>query len=134
MQSRQGRLDADVGFIGIDADRQIIQCDLDDIVPDLLGIIIVVGEGLIVCDQDVDLVEFTGILQFDAALQRPHIMAQMQFSGRTVAGQNDLFLIFLVFHTSSMPPQRKLCYLSFTSRKDLCFHPKSGPYCVPTFG
>ena len=69
MKSRQSGLNADRGLCRVNSHRQIIQDHIDDIVPDLAGVIGVVGQRLVIGDQDVDLIIFTGVLKLDAALQ-----------------------------------------------------------------
>ena len=91
MERREGGLHADGGLGGVDAHGEVVQHDVDDILPDLAGVIGVVGQGLIVGDEDVDLVEAAGILKLHPALQGAHIVAQMQAAGGTVAGKNDVF-------------------------------------------
>ena len=91
MERREGGLHADGGLGGVDAHGEVVQHDVDDILPDLAGVVGVVGQGLIVGDEDVDLVEAAGILKLHPALQGAHIVAQMQAAGGTVAGKNDVF-------------------------------------------
>ncbi len=69
MQCRDCRLDADKGLIRINADREIIQSYFNDVVTDLFGVVPVIGQRLIICDENVDFVKFSGILQFNPAHQ-----------------------------------------------------------------
>ena len=77
MQRGKRGLNADRRFCGVNADRKIIQRDLNDIVADLGGVVRIVGQRLIVRYQDVDLIELAGVLQLHTALQRSDIMTEM---------------------------------------------------------
>ena len=96
MQGRQGALHADGGLFRIQADAQVIQHHVDNILPDLAGIVGIIRQRLVVRNQDIDFVELTGILQFHAALQGADIMTQVQPSGGAVPGQDNV----LPFHSS----------------------------------
>ena len=58
MKSRKCALHADCGLGGIEAHRKIVQHDIDDIVADLAGIVGIVGQSLVVCNEDIDFIEF----------------------------------------------------------------------------
>ena len=60
-------LHEDMDFRWVNARGEIIQSDLNDVVPDFLDVPRVVGEGLGVGDHDEHLVEFAFVLKFDAA-------------------------------------------------------------------
>ena len=62
-QLRHHGLDEDAGFFRVDADREVIQRDLKDVLTDFLRMLGVVGERLGVRDHDVDLVVFSGVLK-----------------------------------------------------------------------
>ena len=96
MQGRQGALHADGGLFRIQADAQVIQHHVDNILPDLAGIVGIIRQRLVVRDQDIDLVELSGILQFHAALQGADIMTEVQPPGGTVPCQDNV----LHFHSS----------------------------------
>ena len=78
------------GFGRVDAAGQVIQRHLKDVVPHLLGMVEVVGEGLRVGDHEEQLFKFAAVLQRDAVAERADEMAHMKPSGGTVACQNDL--------------------------------------------
>ena len=80
MKSRQRGLNADRCLFRVNSHRQIIQDHIDDIVPDLAGVVGVVGQRLVIGDQNVDLIIFTGVLKFNAALQGADIMAEVKAS------------------------------------------------------
>ena len=66
-----------------------IESDLAHISSDLLRIVRIVRERLRVSDHDVDVVEFTGVLQLDTLTQGADVVADMKAAGRAVAGKND---------------------------------------------
>ena len=92
MQRRKCGLHADRGFFRIDADRKIIQRHPDHVVADLARVVGIVRQRLVVRDQNVDLIEFSGILQFHTAFQRADVVTEMQPPRRAIAGQNDVFV------------------------------------------
>ena len=75
MQRRNTGLNADKGLIRVDTCGEIIEGDLNDVITYLLRVIPVIGQGLIVCDEDVDLVELAGVLKLYSPLERTHIMS-----------------------------------------------------------
>ena len=72
MQRRDTGLNADKGLIRVDTCGEIIEGDLDDVITYLLRVIPVIGQGLIVRDEDVDLVELTRVLKLYSPLERTH--------------------------------------------------------------
>ena len=78
------------GLGGVDAAGQIVQRHLHDVVADLLGMVEVVGEGLRVGDHEEQLLEAAAVLEHDAVAQGANIVAYVETSGRTVAGEDDL--------------------------------------------
>ena len=92
MQGGDPGLHTDIGLVRINSDGQIIQRHLDDIIPDLLGIVPVVCQGLVIGDQNINLIKGAGILQLDPPLQRSHIVTQVKLPGRPVPGQDDFLL------------------------------------------
>ena len=72
VQCRDAGLNADKGLIRIDTCGEIIEGDLDDVITYLLRVIPVIGQGLIVRDEDVDLVELTRVLKLYSPLERTH--------------------------------------------------------------
>ena len=57
MESRKSALYADCGLGRVQTHGEIVQNDIDDVVPDLAGIVGVVSQGLIIGDEDIDLIE-----------------------------------------------------------------------------
>lgn len=55
------------------------------------GVIDVIGQCLTVGFENENLVIKAGILKFHTATKRTYVMSDMQFSGRTVTGQYNLF-------------------------------------------
>ena len=98
-QLRNLRLHEKRGALGIEPRGEVVQSHFDDVLPHLLGIVGVVGEGLGIGDHDEDLLEFAGVLQLDAAAQRPHVMAQVETTRRTVAGKDYFAHRFILFST-----------------------------------
>ena len=92
VKRRKCRLDADRSLFRIKSHRQIIQHDVDDIVPDLARVIGIVSQGLVVRDQDIDLIIFSGILKLNAALEGAYVVAKVKAPCGAVPCQNDLFL------------------------------------------
>ena len=95
VKSRQRGLNADRCLFWVNSHRQIIQDHIDDIVPDLAGVVGVVGQCLVIGDQNVDLIIFTGVLKFNAALQGADIMAEVKASRGAVTCKDNLFLCFV---------------------------------------
>ena len=69
MKRGKRRLHTDRCLCRVKAYGQVIQNDIDDVIPDLSGVVRVVCKCLVIRDQNIDLVEFAGVLKFDAALQ-----------------------------------------------------------------
>ena len=69
MKRGKRRLHTDRCLRRVKAYGQVIQNDIDDVIPDLSGVVRVVCKCLVIRDQNIDLVEFAGVLKFDAALQ-----------------------------------------------------------------
>ena len=88
------RLDEERRLCGVEAHREVVQRDFDDVLTHLFRIVGVVGERLRVGDHDEYLVEFSRVLQFDAAAQRTYEMTQMKAARGTVAGEDDFCHIF----------------------------------------
>ena len=86
MQRRKSGLHTDRRLGRIDSHRQIVQYYVDDVVSDLSGVVRIVGQRLVIGDQNIDLVEFAGILELYASLQRSDIVTEMQPSRRAVTG------------------------------------------------
>lgn len=112
-QFRHHGLDEDAGFFRVDADREVVQRDLKDVLPYLLRMLGVVGERLGVRDHDVDLVVLAGILKDDPLFQGSDVVAYVQAAGRPVARQDDLSHFLLLFSSSvsaccSAPPVRPI--------------------------
>lgn len=103
MQRRQGRLDADRRPVRVDAGGQVVQRHVDDVVPDLAGIVRIVGERLIVRDEDVHLVKAAGVLQLHPPPERADIVPQVQPPGRAVAREDDLPAARLFLHHIPSP-------------------------------
>ena len=83
------RLDEERRPFGVEAAGQVVERHLDDVLAHLFGVVGVVGERLRVGDHDEDLLELSGVLQLHAAAQRTYIVAEVQFAGRPVSGQDD---------------------------------------------
>ena len=75
MQRRDTGLNADKGLIRVDTCREIIEGDLDDVITYLLRVIPVIGERLVVGNEDVDLVELAGVLKLHSPLERTYIVS-----------------------------------------------------------
>ena len=84
-------MDKDGHLLGVEAAGQIVEGHLDDVLAHLLGVVDVVGQGLCVGDEDEHLLVVGGLLQFDAAAQRPDVMTDMEAAGGAVAGEYYLF-------------------------------------------
>lgn len=108
---RHHGLDEDAGLRGIDADSEVVESDLAHISSDLLRIVRIVRERLRVSDHDVDVVEFSGVLQLDTLTQGADVVADMKAAGRAVAGKNDfshmispiingrcIIILFIILH------------------------------------
>ena len=78
------------GLGGVDTAGQVIQRHLHDVVAHLLGMVEVVGEGLCVGDHEEQLLESAAVLQHDAVAQGADVVADVETSGGTVAGEDDL--------------------------------------------
>ena len=85
-QFRHQALDEYGGFGRVDADGQIVERHLQDVVADLDVVAHVVGQGLGVGDQQELAV---AVLQGHAVLQRADKVAQVQLAGGAVAGEDD---------------------------------------------
>lgn len=106
-QLRHLRLNKQVGFRRIQPAGEVIQGHLQNVFPDFVGMVGIVGEGLRVGDHDVDPVKFAGILQLHPAAQRADIVAQMQPPGGAVASQNDFFhVLCLLDRIEKAPPYK----------------------------
>ena len=68
-QLRNHRLNEDRGLFRINAACQIVQRDLNDILPYLFRMLRVVRQRLRIRNHDIDLIELTGILQPDTSFQ-----------------------------------------------------------------
>ena len=104
------------GLGGVDAAGQIVQRHLHDVVADLLGMVEVVGEGLRVGDHEEQLFEAAAVLEHDAVAQGAHIVAYVEASGRTVAGEDDLahtFNSFLYVRYFLLVKQKTSCPMEF---------------------
>lgn len=77
-------LDENDTFFGVDADRKIVESDLDEVSSDFFGVAGIVGQGLEVGDKNVELV-FTGILELDTIFERADIVTEVEFAGRAIA-------------------------------------------------
>ena len=75
----------------IDSNRKVVECHLHNIVTHLCRIVGVVRQRLCVRNHNKYLIKRPRILKFHSPLQRTHIMSHMQFAGRTVTCQNNLF-------------------------------------------
>ena len=84
------RLDEYLGSLGIDPRRQPIDDHLPGIALDILGMLVVGGQGMPVGDEEKALIL---VLQLQPVLQHPMIMTQMQTAGGTHTGQYALRLI-----------------------------------------
>lgn len=84
---RDRRLEGDRRDVGIDADGQVVESKIEDVAPHVPGPAAVVREGLQVRNQDGLLVE---VLERDTGVQRAGIVSEMEWTGRPVAGENDL--------------------------------------------
>ena len=78
------------GLGGVNAARQIVQRHLHDVVPHLLGMVKVVGEGLCIGDHEEQLLKPAAVLQHHAVTQRTDVVADVEASGRAVACEDDL--------------------------------------------
>ena len=83
-------LDEHVGLGRVDAAGHVVQRHLQDVLPHLLRMVEVVGQRLCVGDHEEQLVEFAAVLQEHAVAERAYIVAHVQASGGTVAGEDDL--------------------------------------------
>ena len=61
-QLRHHGLDENVGLFRVDARREVVQRDFHDVLAHALGMLGVVGQRLRVCDHNVNLIVFAGIL------------------------------------------------------------------------
>ena len=141
MERRQGGLDADGDLLRVETDGEVVQHDVDDVIPDLGGVVRVIRQGLVVGDEDVDLIIQAGVLQLHPTLQGTYIMTQVQPSGGTVPGKNNLFLLshdtchpsvltFCIFYyKKGMGASTRLVLKGirgFRGRAPRLFHPVSG--------
>ena len=94
-QLRYHGLDEKGRFSRIKAACQIIQCYLDDVLTYLFRVLSVVCKRLGISNHDIYLIVCTRILQLYTLAQRAYIVAYMQTSGRTVAGQDNFTHISL---------------------------------------
>ena len=101
-QLRYHRLDEDGRFLRVDAAGEIVERYLEDVAADFLGVLRVVGERLRVGYHYVDFVEFPGVLERHAALERAYVMSHVEAARRTVAGQYYLFhrLLLLTIYSA----------------------------------
>ena len=83
-------LDEDGGLGRVESAREIVQCHLDDVLPDLFRIVGIVSEGLRVSNHNEYLVEQSAFLKLDSPSEGAHKMADMEPSRRTVACKYDL--------------------------------------------
>ncbi len=79
------RLQDERHAVGVEADREVIEHDLERVDLEDLGVVEMVGQRLDVGDED-ERVVFE--LQFDAAGEAADVMAQVKRPGRAVAGQD----------------------------------------------
>ena len=74
-----------LAFSGIEADREVVERDLEDVGLELFRMLEVVGQRLHVGDEHVGVVF---VLQPHAIGERADIVSEMQRAGRAVAGEN----------------------------------------------
>ena len=93
-------LDEERAFFGVEAGREPVECDIDDALAQLFGVVGVIGEGLHVGHEHKHFVVVASVLQFHAAAQRADVVAQMEFSGGAVSSENYFFhcRFLLFFH------------------------------------
>lgn len=84
---RYHRLDEDGRLLGVDSAGEVVERYLEDVAADFLGVLGVVGERLRVGYHYVDFVEFPGVLERHAALERAYVMSNVEAARRAVAGQ-----------------------------------------------
>ena len=100
MKCGKCRLDADCGLVGINAHGQVVQDNVDDVVPDLARVVRIVREGLVICDQNVDLVELARVLKLHTAPERPDIVSEMETSRGAVSRK--YYLLLGVIHGNKL--------------------------------
>ena len=76
---------------GVEPACQVVEGDFDNVLPYFLGGVHVVGQRLGVGNEDEHLLVVSGVLKFDTAAQRAHVVADVQAPGGAVAGQDDFF-------------------------------------------
>ena len=77
-------------LLGVETAGQIVEGDLDYILAYLFGVIGVVSQRLSVGDKHKHLAVIARVLQFYAATERTDEMTDVQATGGTVAGENNL--------------------------------------------
>ena len=80
-------LDVNGAFCRVQACRKIIKRHINYILAYFIRIVRIVSQSLHVSHEYKHAVIVAGILKFHPAAQRSNIVSEMQFSGRTVAGQ-----------------------------------------------
>ena len=86
---RHLRLDEERRLRGIQSAREIVEGDLEDVLPHFFRVVRIIGQRLGVGDHDEYFLEFARILQLHAAAQRTYVMSQVEFAGRTISGEYD---------------------------------------------
>ena len=66
-ESRHAGLNEERRFLGIESGGKVVQSDFEDVFPYLIRIFGIVGQRLSIGDHDVNLIESTGILEFNAS-------------------------------------------------------------------
>ena len=95
-------LDEQGHFLRVQAAGQIVQRHFDDVLTDLLGVVGIVGKCLYISDEHKHPVIVSFILEENPVAERAHIVAQVEFAGRTVAGKDDSsHLSFTVYSSRS---------------------------------
>ena len=96
-----------VDFLGVDAAGEVVERYLEDVAADFLGVLGVVGERLRVGYHYVDFVEFPGVLERHAPLERAYVMSHVEAARRAVAGQ--YYLSHRLLLLAIYPARRDLC-------------------------
>lgn len=84
-------LDEDGDFIGVQPAGEVVQRHLDDVLPHLFRVVGVVGESLGVGNHHIHFIVISGVLQLHPPAQGAHIVADMEFSGGAVPGEDNFF-------------------------------------------
>ena len=91
-------LDIERTLLRIETSREVVQCDLDDVLTNLLWVVGIVCQSLHVGHEDEHTVIIARILKFHATTQTTDIVSQMELASGAVARQNNLsHSIFVLF-------------------------------------